>query len=119
MGSDGPIKKKGYRYIQDGEEYHRVLEDNEHVFVIYSASWCKPCQSLKAMLDLDYVDYPHPIVVVDVDELEELADGISGLPTMVGYHKKQEYIRTTGYNPQKLAEIFKDAIQQEEITNQE
>lgn len=120
MEARGP-PKKGYRLIRDEEDYHRVLEENEYVFVIYSASWCKPCQSLKAMLDRDFVDYPHPIVVVDVEELEELADGISGLPTMVGHHNKQEYIRTTGFDPQKQAKVFQDAIQQEktEETNHE
>lgn len=102
--------KKGYRQIQDEEEYHRVLEENEYVFVIYSASWCKPCKSFKAMLDQDYVGYPYPIVVVDVEEFDELAEGISGLPTMVGLCKNQEYIRTTGFDPQKLGKIFMDAV---------
>lgn len=112
----GETPKKGYRQIQSEEDYHRVLEENECVFVIYSASWCKPCKSFKAMLDQDYVGYPHPIVVVDVEELEELADGVSGLPTMVGFRKKQEYIRTTGFDPQKLGKIFQDATEpQEEI----
>lgn len=108
MEASGPTKKKGYRYIEDEEDYNRVLEENEYVFVIYSAAWCKPCSSFKEMLDRDYTEYPHPIVVVDVDELEALADGISGLPTMVGLHNKQEFVRTQGYDPQKLAKIFEE-----------
>jgi len=103
----------GYQQIQNEEEYNKVLDENEYVFVVYSAKWCKPCKSFKEMLNKEYVDYPHPIVVVDVDELEELAIGISGLPTMVGFHKKVEYIRTEGFNQPKLEKIFQDAIQTE------
>jgi thiol-disulfide isomerase/thioredoxin len=107
----------GYQEIQNEEQYKQVQEDHEYVFVIYSAKWCKPCKSFKEMLNNEYKDYPHPIVVVDVDELEELAIGISGLPTMVGLRKKEEFIRTEGFNQQKLQKIFQDAIQTETTIN--
>jgi thiol-disulfide isomerase/thioredoxin len=103
----------GYQQIKSEEEYNKVLDENEYVFVVYSATWCKPCKSFKEMLNRDYVGYPHPIVVVDVDELEELAIGISGLPTMVGFQNKVEYIRTEGFHQPKLEKIFQDAIQTE------
>ena len=48
------------------------------------------------------------VVVHRHAELEALADGISGLPTMVGLHNKQEFVRTQGYDPQKLAKIFEE-----------
>lgn len=104
----------GYQEIQNEEQYKQVQEDHEYVFVIYSAKWCKPCKSFKEMLNKEYTEYPHPIVVVDVDELEELAIGISGLPTMVGLRHKEEFIRTEGFNQQKLEKIFQDAIQTEQ-----
>jgi thiol-disulfide isomerase/thioredoxin len=107
---------RGYKQIKDEEEYNRILEENEYVFVIYSATWCGPCRSFKEMLDKDYCSYPHPIVVVDVDSLEELAIGISGLPTMVGFHNKKEFVRTEGFNKQKLQVIFQETLEKETTT---
>lgn len=107
---------EGYKKIVDEEEYNTVLEENEYVFVIYSASWCGPCKSLKKMLGEDYLSYPHPIVVVDVDELEELAVGVNGLPTMVGFHKKNEFIRTVGYDKKKIQQILDNVLQDDDGT---
>jgi len=102
----------GYKKIKDEEEYDRVLEENEYVFVIYSATWCGPCRSFKQFLEEEYPSYPHPIVVVDVEELEELAIGVSGLPTMVGFHNKEEFIRTEGFNKSKIKKIFDDLVEE-------
>jgi len=101
----------GYKQIKDEDEYNMVLEENEYVFVIYSATWCGPCRSFKTMLNEEYSSYPHPIVVVDVDELEELAIGISGLPTMVGFHNKDEFVRTEGFDRPKLKKIFDNLVE--------
>jgi thiol-disulfide isomerase/thioredoxin len=119
MGSKNKKMGGGYQQIQNEEEYNKVLDENEYVFVVYSAKWCKPCKSFKEMLNKEYVDYPHPIVVVDVDELEDLAEGIKGLPTMVGLRHKEEFIRTEGFNQQKLEKIFQDAIQTETNTQED
>ena len=106
----------GYEEIQNEEQLKQVREDHEYVFVIYSAKWCKPCKSFKEMIKNEYMDYPHPVVVVDVDELEDLAEGIKGLPTMVGFHHQEEFIRTEGFDQRKLEKIFQDAIQIETST---
>lgn len=101
----------GYRQIKDEEEYHKVLSENEYVFVIYSATWCGPCRSFKEMLGKEYVSYPHPIVVVDVDELEELAIGIKGLPTMVCFHNNKEIGRKEGFNKPEIQKIFQETLE--------
>lgn len=114
--------------IKSKEELDELMEQNEYVFVIYSATWCGPCKSLKSWLKEEYNTYPIPIVVVDVEELEELAQDISGLPTLVGFHNKEPYIRTEGFNKQKLKPIFDKHIvldkndkeeEQENTTKQE
>lgn len=101
----------GYYEIKDEKEYNDFLEQNEYLFVIYSAKWCKPCKSFKEWLAKEYTEYAIPILVIDVDNLEELAIGISGLPTMVGLHNKEEFIRTEGFNQQKLETIFQETLE--------
>lgn len=95
---------EGYSKIKSEEEYHKTLEENEHVFVIFSATWCGPCKNLKKMIQDEYKTYPHPIVMVDVDEFEDLADGVEGLPTIVGFHKNKEVNRVVGFKADKIKE---------------
>ena len=49
----------------------------------FTATWCKPCQALKEILDRIETDIP--IEVIDIDENMELATeyGIRSVPTMV------------------------------------
>lgn len=61
----------------------------------------------------------HPQPQWDADEHEELAIGISGLPTMVGFHNQEEFIRTEGFNQPKLEKIFQDAIDTTEKNEEE
>ena len=88
------------------EEYKRTIDDNEYVFVIFSAGWCGPCKAFKKWLEEEYVEFPHPILIVDVEQLEELASDISAMPTMVGFHNQEEFVRTEGFNKQKLNEVL-------------
>lgn len=99
-----------YKYVRDEEEYKRTIDENEYVFVIYSATWCGPCKAFKAWLEEEYVEFPHPILIVDVEELEELASDISAMPTMVGFHNQEEFVRTEGFNKQKLKELLDATI---------
>lgn len=49
----------------------------------FTASWCKPCQSLAKALE--QAELSIPIEVIDIDVHPELLDeyGIRGVPTMV------------------------------------
>ena len=97
-----------YKIVKTKEEYEYTLETNKHVFVIYSASWCGPCRSFKTWLKETYPTYPHPVLVVDVEELEEIATEIRGLPTLIVFHQKEPILQTEGFNKQKLQPIFEE-----------
>lgn len=95
-----------YKYVLNEEEYKKTIAENEYVFVIFSAGWCGPCKAFKKWLEEEYVEFPHPILIVDVEQLEELASDISAMPTMVGFHNQEEFVRTEGFNKQKLKEVL-------------
>jgi len=101
---------EGYRKIKSEEDYQKTLEEHEYVFVIFSATWCGPCKNLKKMIQDEYKTYPHPIVMVDVDEFEDLADGVQGLPTIVGFHQKNEVHRVVGFKPDNIKELLDSVL---------
>ena len=64
---------------------------------VFTATWCQPCQQLKAVLsktDLAGVN----LVTVDVDAWKEeaIACNIRSVPTMVLYENNVELARKTG-----------------------
>lgn len=97
-----------YKYVKSESEYEEALAKNEYVFVIFSATWCGPCKSFKTWLEEEYVSYPHPILVVDIEEWDELMnrENISGLPTLLVFHDKQVEQRAEGFNQKELKKIF-------------
>lgn len=99
--------------ITTQEEQDKAMAEQEYVFVIYGAQWCGPCKKFKEWLSEQYPDYPHPILLVDVEESEDLAQDISALPTMIGYHQQKEFIRTEGFDRTKLQPIFDQALNKE------
>lgn len=109
-----------YQIVKSKEDYEDIMNNtNGYVFVIYSATWCGPCKLLKNWLKEEYPTYPHPILVVDVEELEELAGEISGLPTLIVFDAKEQILRTEGFNKQKLKPIFDEYIvSKDEIKNE-
>lgn len=93
-------------HVESEEHYDKTLEENDYVFMIYSAGWCGPCRSFKKWLSEEYPSYPYPILIVDVEKLDELADDVSALPTMKVFHNKEVVIRTEGFDKQKLKPVF-------------
>lgn len=97
-----------YKYVKSVEEYEETIANNEYAFVIFSATWCGPCKLFKTWLEEEYVSYPHPILVVDIEEWDELSEkeSISGLPTMIIFHNKEILQKTTGFNKNELKKLF-------------
>jgi thioredoxin-like negative regulator of GroEL len=67
----------------------------ENGLILFSASWCAPCKSLKRKLE----DIHH--VVVDVDENPKIAQafGVRGVPTLMKLKNGQEAARLVGDVP--------------------
>ncbi len=61
------------------------------MIVLYSASWCGPCKSLKTTLD-KYFD--HDIEMVDIDDSPEEARmaGVRSVPMLVNTETKESLI---------------------------
>jgi thioredoxin 1 len=78
--------------------------------VLFSASWCKPCQSLKPPLATIEAEYPKlTFVMIDVDKHPEVATkySVRGVPTVLFLDCQQEMGRAVGLvSPQKIREML-------------
>ena len=78
------------------EEFVEILKANEGVvYLIFSASWCKPCQTIKPYLAAKLPTLPKTAkaVVLDVDLNTDLyahlksKKQVRGVPVMLAYKK--------------------------------
>lgn len=97
-----------YRYVESVAEFYKFHTTNDRLIVIYSASWCKPCTLLKGWLDTDYKDYPHPILILDVENmaLEPLVESVQGMPTIEFIENKSVIKTVNGFNQMQLKETL-------------
>lgn len=65
--------------------------------VIYSASWCNPCQQLKKTLQS--VDLGIPVSIIDIDEdpVSAAENTIRGVPTLLLMQDNMVVKRKSGY----------------------
>ena len=99
-----------YEKLGSAEELQEALDTNEYALVIYSATWCGPCRKLKEWLKEEYEVLPFPVRIADVEELEELSQDIRGLPTLLGFHKGEVFVRMEGFDKVKVKEALEDMI---------
>ena len=67
------------------------------VVVRFSATWCKPCQAIKEVVDQGFADLPDSVVVVDldIDDTIELYGFLTrkrmvrGVPTLLFYDRAE------------------------------
>lgn len=74
--------------------------------VIYSASWCNPCQQLKKTLQ--FVDLEIPISIIDIDEdpVSAAENAIRGVPTLLLMQDNMVVKRKSGYmNSEQLKDF--------------
>lgn len=94
------------KYVASPEEFSKIKEENVDCVMIYSASWCGPCRSLKEWITNDL---PHlPVFVIDTDnpDVEELCEKLSALPTIEIYHEGEQVYITQGFQKDKLLPYF-------------
>lgn len=99
-----------YKYLENEEELAAALEENEYVLVIYSAQWCGPCKALKEWLGVEFREFPCPILIVDVEEHEALADDVRALPTLVGHFNKEVFVRAEGFDKARVRALLDDVV---------
>jgi thiol-disulfide isomerase/thioredoxin len=81
----------------DRTAFLTLLKQNKGLMIFkFTADWCKPCKSIKSMVDEHFENISSPLVVcfeVDVDECFDLfafmktKKMMKGIPTLMAYKK--------------------------------
>jgi len=74
--------------------------------VIYSATWCNPCQQLKKVLSVTDLGIPISTIDIDSDPLSAAEYAIRGVPTVLLMEDMQVVKRHTGSMTAKQLEEF-------------
>lgn len=74
--------------------------------VIYSATWCNPCQQLKKVLAVTDLGLPVSTIDIDSDPLSAAEYAIRGVPTVLLMEDMQVVKRHTGSMTAKQLEEF-------------
>lgn len=65
--------------------------------VVYSASWCNPCQQLKKTLQSVDLEIPISIIDIDEDPISAAENTIRGVPTLLLMQDNMVIKRKSGY----------------------
>ena len=78
------------------EQFSQILKENKRAIVIkFTASWCKPCKSIKANIDKIFGELPEDVLCFDLD-IDDNFDlyafmkskkMVTGIPVLLGYKK--------------------------------
>ena len=74
--------------------------------VIYSATWCNPCQQLKKVLAVTDLGLPVSTIDIDSDPLSAAEYAIRGVPTVLLMEDMQVVKRHTGSMTAKQLKEF-------------
>jgi thioredoxin 1 len=96
------------------KDFDFLMADNSVVerkakLIIFSASWCGPCRSLKNFLidkpttDVVELVEDYELIVYDFDKEKEMVNkyGVRSIPVMIVEKNDKEVARIIGYNPSK------------------
>ncbi|RCK60980.1 Thioredoxin-like protein 1 [Candida viswanathii] len=93
------------QFVKSAKEFQDYLKNNTYILLNFTASWCGPCQAIKAIVDQAYVENKNvEIVRIDLDSQRDLAEkyNITSVPSFVFVENGQEVDRITGANVQQL-----------------
>lgn len=81
------------------EEDIRFAVNNKPHFVLFSASWCSPCQNMKRDIQSTNILAGYNVYIIDVDEYPQLKAkyNIESMPTYILFNNGKMVKRKTGY----------------------
>jgi len=91
------------KFLQDKEDYKKIIEGNPVVLVDFFATWCGPCKMLMPVVDDLSKDLGATVEVVkiDVDKFPELAESenILSVPSLLFFKDGKLQEMTKGFKP--------------------
>lgn len=107
--------------FESRDDFLNLLKVNPGLIIVkFGADWCKPCKTIKPIVESFFISSPPNVLCcdVDVDESFDLYSLLkfkkitNGIPTMLVYIKGNETIipnaQVTGTNPAELDSFFKE-----------
>lgn len=84
-------------------EFEKILNSNNLVFVDFFASWCGPCKMYAPIIEQVAQKYKDKIIVlkIDIDENSEITEkySIQSVPTSIIFKNKNIVERVSGMLP--------------------
>tara|TARA_Y100000817_G_C16826986_1_gene531705 strand:+ start:910 stop:1242 length:333 start_codon:yes stop_codon:yes gene_type:complete len=100
-----------YRNIRKTDAFTKILETHKVTIVKASASWCKPCQKIKPLVEklVDLISDEIAFVPInDSSNLIHLLE-ISKLPTFILFHGYEMKERLESSNEDQIRKLFRTA----------
>lgn len=122
MSSVVAIKKNVITKIEGSQIFLNLLQHNEGIFVLkIGASWCKPCRTIKPVVDAFFASSPQNVICADIDIQDKANQEVytaiknrmrlQGIPCLLMYRKGNKDIVAdeivTGVEPSSLHYFFK------------
>ena len=93
------------------DDFNSKIKNEDISILQYSASWCKPCQNLKPIMEKlseEFKDKAN-FYYADIDDnaIQTASDAnVRGVPTVVVYRKGEEVARKVGGLPEQQMREF-------------
>jgi thiol-disulfide isomerase/thioredoxin len=115
-----PLTKQVVSYLGDRAKFLELLKLNKGLIIIkFGASWCKPCQIIKPIVEGFFASSPHEVLCCDIDvdthfDLYSFLKSkrmVNGIPVIFCYKRGNLGYApddsVTGADPKDLDSFFK------------
>ena len=82
------------------EDYEKILEENEVIFVFFYATWCPPCKMLKPIVEEYMENYPdNAFLLINTDNFKDIHKSydIHNVPTILCFKNGEIVDTLDGY----------------------